>query len=228
MNNIFITGGTGTIGRELVAHFLKKNWKVITTTRDLGKVTQLQNDLSLTKDEKSRLKVLELNLSDKNYINKIKKYFLGNSTLMPKVLVNNARSIETLRIESSGYSSAEMLLSEYMIDVVASYEIAVLLYENYEASAPIQYSLAKAAVIHLTKELAIRFREKAIRVNTVSFGGVEGRVDDEFKKKYAVLCPQGKMLLPEQIVGPIDFLATSKSIGITGQNIVMDGGWTIW
>ena len=59
------------------------------------------------------------------------------------------------------------------------------LYSENDQPSPIHYGVAKAACHHLTKELAIRFSENNVRVNCVAFGGVEGRVNKDFKKRYA-------------------------------------------
>ena len=55
-----------------------------------------------------------------------------------------------------------------------------------------------------------------------------GRVDAQFKQRYASLCPDKKMLTEEQVVGPIEFLVSDAASGINGHNLIQDGGWTIW
>ena len=60
------------------------------------------------------------------------------------------------------------------------------LYKNDLSNSPIQYSLAKSALHHLTKELAVRLSHSKIRVNCIAFG-VDGRVDNEFKNRYSNL-----------------------------------------
>ena len=103
------------------------------------------------------------------------------------------------------------------------------LYVNKYKSSPIFYGVSKAAQIHLSKELAVRLAKYNIRVNSVSFGGVEGRVDQKFKKKYKILCPLGRMLKSNEIFEPIWFLSNNElSSGATGHNLIIDGGWTIW
>lgn len=102
------------------------------------------------------------------------------------------------------------------------------LYEDGYSSSPIQYGIAKAAQIQLSKELCVRFADEGIRVNTISFGGFEGRVNDDFKNRYAKLCPQGKMLSIDKVFPSIWFLASSDSDGMTGHNLVIDGGWSVW
>ena len=74
----------------------------------------------------------------------------------------------------------------------------------------------------------MQFAQYDIAVNCVTYGGVDGRVDDAFKKRYASLCPMERMLSPDETVGAVDFLLSEKAVYITGQNIVVDGGWGIW
>ena len=59
------------------------------------------------------------------------------------------------------------------------------LYSDPVRESPLHYGVAKAGMGHLTKELAIRLAGQGIRVNCVAYGGVEGRVDDDFKARYS-------------------------------------------
>ena len=102
------------------------------------------------------------------------------------------------------------------------------LYRNYHKDYPIQYGVAKAALVHLTKELAVKFSENNIRVNCLALGGVEGRVSASFVKRYSKLSPMGKMLSEEDILTPLDFIMHENSRAINGQTIIADGGWTLW
>ena len=83
-------------------------------------------------------------------------------------------------------------------------------------------------MLHLTKDLAIRFRDKGVFVNAVSYGGVEGRVDEAFKRRFETLTPLRRMMQPEETIPAVEFLLTEKSGYMTGQNIVVDGGRTVW
>ena len=102
------------------------------------------------------------------------------------------------------------------------------LYENYPAQAPVQYGTSKAALSHLTKELAVRFANKNVRVNCVSYGGVEGRVDSAFLKRYAELTPSRRMLNENELVGPLELLISGNCSAVTGHTLVADVGWTLW
>lgn len=89
------------------------------------------------------------------------------------------------------------------------------------------YSISKAGVINLTKFLATHLAPK-IRVNCIAPGGVEFDQDDEFKQAYAALTPMKRMMKKDELNELVEFLCTSNSSYMTGANIVVDGGWTIW
>lgn len=102
------------------------------------------------------------------------------------------------------------------------------LYEgNEKQAAGIQYGAIKAAQIHLAKELAARYGKSGLRINCISYGGVEGRTDEDFKARYASLCPAERMLNDEDLAGPVKFLLSHESSGVNGHNLVVDGGWSI-
>ena len=102
------------------------------------------------------------------------------------------------------------------------------LYDDPVAQSPLHYSVCKAALAHLTKELAVRLASKNIQVNCIAFGGVEGRVDEQFKARYAKLCPMGRMLQDKEVCGPVDMLLSDHFSGMTGHVLNVDGGWGIW
>jgi len=248
---VFITGGTGKVGRILVRSFLSLDYIVITTSRKKANLNELKEGMK--EDEISRFYGVTLNLEEGDAIKKLIAWFDKNN-LFPSVLINNARNMDYLLIQD-GAISKENWLGEFYVDVVIPYELSMglanhsrsklekiinissmygvvaanpNLYDDFSNQSPINYGVSKAALIHLTKELAIRLAKKKIDVNTVSYGGIEGRVNEEFLKKYSELSPQGKMLSDNDVVGSVQFLASKASVGMTGQNLIVDGGWTTW
>ncbi len=101
-------------------------------------------------------------------------------------------------------------------------------YMGRAINTPAVYSASKAAVIGLTKYLATYWADKNIRVNCLSPGGVESGQNDSFKEKYSNRVPLGRMAQPEEMVGALLYLASNASSYMTGQNIIIDGGWSAW
>ena len=101
-------------------------------------------------------------------------------------------------------------------------------YMGRAINTPAVYSASKAAVIGLTKHLATYWADKNIRVNCLTPGGVESGQNDSFKEKYSNRVPLGRMAQPEEMVGALLYLASNASSYMTGQNIIIDGGWSAW
>ncbi len=100
------------------------------------------------------------------------------------------------------------------------------IYKNTNINNPAAYSVSKAGIVHMTKWLASALAPK-IRVNVVSPGGVFRNQQKLFVKKYIDKTLLKRMAIEDDIVGPVVFLSSSSASYITGQNLIVDGGWTI-
>jgi NAD(P)-dependent dehydrogenase (short-subunit alcohol dehydrogenase family) len=89
------------------------------------------------------------------------------------------------------------------------------------------YAMTKAGVIHYTRYMARYLAPHKIRVNCVSPGGMFANQDPDFVKQYVHKTPLGRMGGPEDLVGGVFYLTSSLSQYVTGQNLVIDGGFTI-
>ena len=93
---------------------------------------------------------------------------------------------------------------------------------------PVTYSVVKAGLVGLTKYLATYWNEEGIRVNSLSPGGVYENQPEEFVKKLSNLIPLGRMAKRDEYQSAVQFLCSEASSYMTGQNIIMDGGRSVW
>jgi len=100
--------------------------------------------------------------------------------------------------------------------------------EDSQNVKPITYSAAKWAIIGMTKYLAVYFANKNIRVNCLSPTGVFNDHPEEFVKKLSNIIPMGRMADINEYKAAIAFLCSDASSYMTGENMVIDGGKTVW
>jgi len=91
------------------------------------------------------------------------------------------------------------------------------------------YPVVKGGIISLTRYLAAYWGEKNIRVNCISPGGVYHEGENEtFLKKYSERVPLGRKAEVSEITGSVVYLVSDEASYVTGQNLIVDGGWTVW
>ena len=100
------------------------------------------------------------------------------------------------------------------------------IYENTNIITAAGYSAIKGGIINLTRYLCSYYGRQGIRVNCVSPGGIFDNQNEIFVRNYEKKTPMGRMGNPDDIAPAVSFLLSEEAKYITGQNLIVDGGWT--
>lgn len=123
-------------------------------------------------------------------------------------------------------STASIILLGSMYGVVGSYPEA---YEGICSASPVAYHTLKGGIVQMARHLAVSWAADGIRVNCLSPGPFPGSSAPQ--SMVARLCeksPMGRVGMPHELKGALLLLASDAGSYITGQNLLVDGGWTAW
>jgi NAD(P)-dependent dehydrogenase (short-subunit alcohol dehydrogenase family) len=101
------------------------------------------------------------------------------------------------------------------------------MYEGTAMGSSAAYGASKAGLLQLTRWLSTMLAP-AVRVNSITPGGVQRGQPEEFQGRYVERTPLKRMAVEEDFKGAAAYLASDMSAYVTGHNLVVDGGWTVW
>jgi len=117
-----------------------------------------------------------------------------------------------------------------LVHVSSVQGVAAPKFEHYKGTqmvSPIEYSAIKAGVIAITRYLSKYCKGLNIRVNCISPGGILTNQPESFLEKYGESCVSKGMLDADDVSGALIFLLSNSSEYVSGQNIVVDDGWSL-
>jgi NAD(P)-dependent dehydrogenase (short-subunit alcohol dehydrogenase family) len=100
--------------------------------------------------------------------------------------------------------------------------------EDRQPVKPVTYSVIKTGLVGLTRYLATYWADKNVRVNALSPGGMFNGQSEEFVKKFSKRVPLGRMAQPGEYKAAVLFLVSDASSYMTGNNLIIDGGRSVW
>jgi len=102
-------------------------------------------------------------------------------------------------------------------------------YQDIGPASGVAYHTLKGGITQLTRHLAVYWAKDHVRVNTLSPGPFpQPRADARLVERLNHKVPMGRIGQPHELKGAAVFLASDASSYMTGQNLVIDGGWTAW
>ena len=122
---------------------------------------------------------------------------------------------------------ASIVLIGSMYGVVGSYPEV---YRDVSVASVVQYHALKGGTVHLARHLAVYWAADRVRVNCLSPGPFPkpSGIPAEMERRLVEKVPQARMGLPHELKGAILLLTSDAGSYITGQNLLVDGGWTAW
>lgn len=246
-----VTGGAGLIGQSIVKGLAYHGATVYIAEIDLDRAESFKKSLE---SDGCDIYVISLDITDEASVNEsINKIIFQEDRI--DVWINDAYprtkdwglKLENVPASSwaanvdghlNGYCMTCRNIAEVMkkqnrgsiINMASIYGVVgpdFSVYEGTEMTMPAAYAAIKGGIINFTRYLASYYGSFGVRVNCISPGGVFDGQDAAFVEKYCKRTPLGRMAVPEDMVGVVIFLASDSSSYMTGQNLVVDGGWTI-
>ena len=239
-NVIIVTGSNGLIGRSIVDNIEKNNGVAVKfdiVNKDNIRNNEFQVDLN---DDDSIQKSLKKVFTTYGQVHGL----VNNAYPRTKDWGNKFEDVSNYSFSknidmqlSRVFAISKLVLSHMkenkrgsIVNIASIYgEVAndFNIYENTNINPPVAYSAIKGGLISFNRYLASYFAKFQIRSNCVSPGGVLDNQDPIFIKNYENKVPMGRLAKPNDIAPLVSFLLSDDSKYITGQNILVDGGWTI-
>jgi 2-deoxy-D-gluconate 3-dehydrogenase len=238
---VLITGGKGFLGGYFIKALQEAGATVIITDR--GEDADVQMDVTnassiaaaFTKAKEMHGKI-DIVINNAAIDPKFEPDAAQNTKLFenyPEKLIRQSLDVNLLGYTLVAQEAVRHMLeagSGNIINISSIYGVTgpdQRIYPN-GTQKPVDYFLTKGGVVMLTKFLATTYGDKGIRANTLTLGGVLHGHGKEFTDGYGTRTPMGRMANPEEVGGPLVFLASDASSYMTGSNLVVDGGWTAW
>jgi NAD(P)-dependent dehydrogenase (short-subunit alcohol dehydrogenase family) len=250
-----ITGATGGIGQEMALTIAELGGDLILVDIPNSNYGPIKE--SILSNWNVSINCIDCNLEDessrKNLIEKIitsgvnldilinNAAFVGESNLEGWVVEFSKQSIGTWNRALEVNLTAPFHLSQAftpllkmsgkgsIINIASIYGVSAPDYSLYEGTSmgnPAGYSASKGGLVQLTKWLSTTIAPD-IRVNSISPGGVWRNQPKVFIDRYKLKTPLGRMATEEDFKGIIAYFASDLSEYVTGQNVIVDGGWCI-
>jgi NAD(P)-dependent dehydrogenase (short-subunit alcohol dehydrogenase family) len=248
-----VTGATGLLGGAIASRLAAEEARVIVGSRDIARARQWIDNHGVGGKQYDPL---QLDLADEGSIRSALAS-IAESLGTPSILIANASLRGGLatpfrEITEESFTrlfgvdiAGHFLLARALVDQLPDQKTASIvflssiyaeagvdhsIYPKGMAPTPVQYAAVKSAALSMTRWLAAYWGKRGVRVNAVVAGGVRSsqRQSEEFVRNYARKTMLGRMAEAEEVANAAVFLASDEASYVTGQCLVVDGGFTAW
>lgn len=249
---VVVTGGAGLLGRTFCRAIAAAGGVAVIADVALANSQRVADDICAT--HSGGALAVEMDITSKESIRQAIEIIHQKCGIIAAI-VNNAyprnanygRRVEEVTYDdfcqnvgmhAGGYFLAMQQFSAYfrengggnIINMSSIYGVIAPRFDVYQdtpMTMPVEYAAIKAGVVHLTKYFAQYLKRQNIRVNAISPGGILDRQPTAFLDKYRDYCGSKGMLDNDDVVGTLLFLLSDSSRYLTGQNIVVDDGFSL-
>lgn len=250
-----VTGASGALGRVFSETLAEMGFDLLLVDRDGLALKGLAEELSEfwavkvdlfecdLEDSDARLGLIE-SIQDRSSLDVLvnNAAFVGDSNLEGWATPFEQQSLDTWRRALEVNLTAPFSLTQGLMPLLNRSPAASIinigsiygflgpdwrLYEGTSMSNPAAYSSSKGGLIQLTRWLSTTLGPK-IRVNCISPGGIARGQAVKFTDRYTARTPLGRMATEDDFRGAIAYFASDLSRYVTGQNLCVDGGWSVW
>jgi len=244
-----VTGGSGRVGRQLSRALAQAGATVVVASRN---VKRCQDFAAQLEEDGHKAIAVCLDVADEASVTEAMNVIVERLGRLD-VLVNNAGVATNIAVEKLEVEEFERIMrvnvtgtfvcskvfftlikdagKGNIINISSIYGVVAAdqrIYGDSGRNSSLPYAASKAAIIQMTRYLAVCWANRGIRVNVISPGGVFNNQEPEFLARYNSRTPLNRMASSVDLVGAVVFLASDASSYITGHNLVVDGGWTAW
>lgn len=236
---IIVTGGNGLLGSEIILQLKKQGALVINLEINIktnAELTEVECDITNTKSIYDSIGLIMKKYSKiDGLVNNAYPRTSDWGNKFEDIQIDSWKSNVDMQMNSIFYLSQSVLkimkIQNFgsIVNMASIYGVIgpdFSVYENTEMTMPAAYAAIKGGVINFTKYLASYYGKNNIRVNCISPGGIYNNQSDIFVRNYERKVPMNRMGNASDIAPAVCFMLSDESSYITGQNIVIDGGWT--
>ena len=247
-----ITGGSGHLGKSLTRALSEAGAQTIIASRNFQNSDRFAQKINSTRCKPIAIQV---DVTEKqsvwNLVDKVKEEYGKLDILVNCAANSRIENIEKMSVEDWDFTINNSLNSVFLttqaviepmkkeggsiINISSMYGLVSpypTIYGDTGYNNPASYGAAKAGILQFTRYCACHLAKYSIRVNAISPGAfpsqdVQKRSPD-FIKSLSERIPLNRIGDPWELKGAVVFLSSEASSYITGQNIIVDGGWTVW